>query len=81
MLDSVINPRLVGRIGEFSGNAVGISGREVFIANRLPLQSDAHNVAVDLGFTGEVVGLKLEKVREALDAEKGAGDFAHLAGP
>jgi acetylglutamate kinase len=70
VLDTVINPRLVGRIAEFSGNAVGISGREVFIAKRLPPQTDAHNVAVDLGFTGEVIGLKIDKVREALDAEQ-----------
>ena len=70
VLDNVINPRLVGRIGEFSGNAVGISGRKVFIAKRLPPQSDAQNVAVDLGFTGEVVGLKIDQVRAALDAER-----------
>src|SRR5271155_3053468 len=70
VLDNVINPRLVARIGEFGGNAVGISGREIFIAKRLPPQTDAQNVSVDLGFTGEVVGLKIDKVREALDAEK-----------
>jgi acetylglutamate kinase len=70
VLDTVINPRLVKQISEFSGNAIGISGRNVFIAKRLPPQTDAHNVAVDLGFTGEVVGLKIDKVREALDAEK-----------
>ena len=70
VLDNVINPRLVGRIGEFSGNAVGISGRQVFVAKRLPPQTDAQNVAVDLGFTGEVVGLKIDKVRAALDSEK-----------
>jgi len=70
VLDTVINPRLVKQIAEFSGNAIGISGREVFIAKRLPPQTDAHNVAVDLGFTGEVVGLKIDKVREALEAEK-----------
>jgi len=70
VLDNVINPRIVGRIGEFSGNAVGISGREVFIAKRLPPQSDAQNAAVDLGFAGEVVGLKIDKVQKALDAEK-----------
>ena len=70
VLDNVINPRLVGRIAEFSGNAIGMSGREIFIARRLPPQTDAQNVAVDLGFIGEVVGLKLEKVRAALDAEK-----------
>ena len=70
VLDNVINPRLVGRIAEFSGNAIGMSGREIFIARRLPPQTDAQNVAVDLGFIGEVVGLKLEKVRAALAAEK-----------
>jgi len=70
VLDKVINPRLVARIGEFSGRAIGISGREVFIARRLPPQTDAQNAAVDLGFAGEVIGLKIDKVREALDAEK-----------
>jgi len=70
VLDSVINPRLTGRIREFGGDAVGISGRDVFIAKRLPPQTDAHNVAVDLGFTGEVVGLKIGRVQKALDAEK-----------
>jgi acetylglutamate kinase len=70
VLDTVINPRLVKQISEFGGNSIGISGREVFIAKRLPPQTDAHNVAVDLGFTGEVVGLKIDKVREALESEK-----------
>jgi acetylglutamate kinase len=70
VLDTVINPRLVKRIGEFSGNAVGLSGRKIFIARKLPPQSDAHNVSVDLGFTGEVVGLNIESVRKVLEAEK-----------
>ena len=70
VLDGVINPRIVARIQEFNGNAVGMSGRKVFIAKRLPPQTDAQNVAVDLGFTGEVVGLKIDKIREILDAEK-----------
>jgi acetylglutamate kinase len=70
VLDTVINPRLVGRIAEFGGNSIGISGREIFIAKKLPPQTDSHNVATDLGFTGEVVGLKIEKVRAALEAEK-----------
>ncbi|HEX4083551.1 MAG TPA: acetylglutamate kinase [Chthoniobacteraceae bacterium] len=70
VLDTIINPRLVARIAEFSGNAVGISGRKVFIAKKLPPQTDSQNVAADLGFTGEVVGLKIDAVREVLDAEK-----------
>ena len=70
VLDQIINPKLVSRIGEFNGNAIGISGRNVFTARRLPPQTDAQNVAVDLGFTGEVVSLKLKPVEAALAAEK-----------
>lgn len=70
VLDTVINPRLAERIEEFGGKAVGISGRQVFIAKRLPPQTDAQNVGVDLGFTGEVVRLKIDKVKKALDGEK-----------
>jgi acetylglutamate kinase len=70
VLDTVINPRLVGRIREFGGKPIGISGREVFIAKKLPPQTDTHNVGVDLGFTGEVVGLKTEKIRAALESEQ-----------
>ena len=70
VLDTVINPRLVSRIGEFGGSAVGLSGREIFIARQLPPQTDAQNVSIDLGYTGEVVGLKIDKVRQIIDAEK-----------
>jgi acetylglutamate kinase len=70
VLDTVINPRLVAKINEFGGTAIGISGRKVFIAKRLPPQTDAHNVGVDMGLTGEVTGLKIDKVRAALEAEK-----------
>jgi acetylglutamate kinase len=70
VLDTVINPRLVSRIADFGGNAVGMSGRKIFQAKRLPPQTDSHNVAVDLGYTGEVVGLKIDKVREVIDTEK-----------
>ena len=70
VLDTVINPRLVAKIREFSGNAVGISGKQVFVAKKLPPQSDGQNVGVDLGFTGEVVALKTDKVLAALAAEQ-----------
>jgi acetylglutamate kinase len=73
VLDTVINPRLVAKIADFGGTAIGISGRKIFIAKRLPPQTDSHNVAVDLGYAGEAVGLKIDKVREALDAGAIAG--------
>lgn len=70
VLDHVINPKLVAKIAEFGGGAAGLSGRRVFRARKLPPQTDAHNVAVDLGFTGEVVSLSLEPVQTALAAGK-----------
>ncbi len=70
VLDTVINPGLVARMADFGGSGVSISGRKVFVAKKLPPQSDAHNVAADLGFTGEVIGLKTELVRQALKEEK-----------
>src|SRR5438067_719588 len=41
VLDNVINPKLVSAINEFGGAAVGISGKRVFVARKLPLQTDA----------------------------------------
>jgi len=70
VLDNVINPRLVAKIAEFGGAAVGISGKCVFLAKKLPPQPDAHNVPVDLGFTGEVVSLALDEVRAVLAADQ-----------
>lgn len=71
VLDNVVNPQLVAKIGEFGGEAAGFSGRRVFRAKKLPPQSDAHTAGVtDMGFTGEVVSLALDEVRAALVAGK-----------
>ena len=70
VLDNVINPRLVTKIAEFGGGATGLSGKQVFRAKKLSPQTDAHNVAIDLGFTGEVVSLTLDPVHAALAADR-----------
>lgn len=67
-LDHVINPRIVSTINEFGGKAIGISGKEVLSARKLPLQNDGKK-QVDIGFVGEVESLTLDKVREAIAQE------------
>ncbi|MEA3186380.1 MAG: acetylglutamate kinase [Chthoniobacter sp.] len=70
VLDQRVNPTIVKMLGGFGGRAVGFSGREVFRARKLPPQTDAHHVAVDLGFTGEVIGLTLDGVQKVIAEEK-----------
>src|SRR3954454_12847505 len=52
-LDSVISPGIVAQLKEFGGRAVGVPGKEVMVAKRLPPQSEGKLAAVDLGFVGE----------------------------
>jgi acetylglutamate kinase len=67
-LDRTILPRIVETIRGFNGEAEGFSGRDVFLAKRLPPIPDG-KVMIDLGFVGEVVSLQLEQIREALERE------------
>jgi acetylglutamate kinase len=69
-LDGVINPKIVASLLEFGGQAVGISGKRVFTAEKLPPQQQAKQPSVDLGFIGEVTDLNLEEVQQAVVAEK-----------
>jgi acetylglutamate kinase len=68
VLDKVILPRIVATMKSFNGEAEGFSGRDVFLAKRLPPMPDAKQM-VDVGFVGEVVSLELEQVREAIERE------------
>jgi acetylglutamate kinase len=68
VLDKVILPRIVATMRSFNGEAEGFSGRDVFLAKRLPPVPDG-NQMVDVGFVGEVVSLELEQVREAIERE------------
>lgn len=68
VLDRVILPRIVATVKSFNGEAEGFSGRDVFLAKRLPPMPDGSTM-VDVGFVGEVVSLELEQIREAIERE------------
>ncbi len=71
VLDREINPGLVKTINEFGGHAVGFSGRDVCLGEKLPPQVDAKTgEMVDLGYVGTVNTLNLETVRAILAVEK-----------
>lgn len=69
VLDRGINPKIVATLNEFGGKAVGISGKRVIKAKKLPPQAEGGSAAVDLGFVGEVAGLDLGEVKQALAQE------------
>jgi acetylglutamate kinase len=68
VLDHVILPRIVATVKSFNGEAEGFSGRDVFLAERLPPMPDGSTM-VDVGYVGEVVSLNLEQIREAIERE------------
>ncbi len=68
-LDGVINPRIVETLGRFGGRARGLSGRHVFVAEKLPPQTEASGEIVDIGFVGEAVSTNTQETLEALDCE------------
>jgi acetylglutamate kinase len=67
VLDSVINPEIVRQLNGFGGKAVGIAGKRVMIAKRLPPQTEGKATMVDLGFVGEVMDVHQEEVRRAIE--------------
>lgn len=68
-LDGVINPSIVRTLEEFGGRAQGFSGKTVFQARRLPLQTDESGESVDIGFVGEAVKMNAEKIQAGLRGE------------
>ncbi|MBV9488849.1 MAG: acetylglutamate kinase [Verrucomicrobia bacterium] len=66
VLDRVIRPKIVDTMASFGGRAEGFSGRDVFVARKLPPQIDGKQL-VDVGFVGEVVSLRLDGVREGIE--------------
>jgi acetylglutamate kinase len=68
-LDNVINPMIVGKIVEFGGKAVSISGRSVIRARKSPPQPVPGGAFADLGFVGDVTSLDLTAVEAALSRE------------
>jgi acetylglutamate kinase len=69
VLDTLINPGIVKQINDFGGKAVGIPGKRVLIAKKLPPQTEGKATPVDLGFVGEVVDIQLQPVLDALAQE------------
>jgi acetylglutamate kinase len=68
VLDQLIRPRIVATINEFGGRAEGFSGRDVFVAKKVPPQPDGKNI-VDVGLVGEVVSIRLEQINESIERE------------
>lgn len=66
VLDRVIRPKIVDTMASFGGRAEGYSGRDVFVARKLLPQIDGKQL-VDVGFVGEVVSLRLDGIREAIE--------------
>lgn len=67
-LSKSINPGLVKMIQEYGGKAVGISGTDVFIGERIQAIDD-NGEAQDIGRVGKAVDSQLEKVYAAIEAE------------
>lgn len=66
VLDTQISPGIVQQLNDFGGCAIGIPGKRVLLAKRLPPQSEGKVAAIDLGFVGEVEEVRLAEVEEAL---------------
>jgi acetylglutamate kinase len=68
-LDTVINPMIVEMIGRFGGRALGVSGRSVIQARRLAWQSRPKREPLDLGLVGDVTGIHLGPIHDALERD------------
>lgn len=68
-LDGEINPSIVKVIHDYGGRAVGVSGKNAFVARKLPPQTDEAGQIVDMGFVGEAVGMHTAEILEALHAQ------------
>jgi acetylglutamate kinase len=66
VLDTQISPGIVQQLIGFGGRAIGIPGKRVLLAKRLPPQSEGKVAAIDLGFVGEVEEVRLREVEQAL---------------
>lgn len=67
-LSAEINPGLVDMIRENGGSAVGISGTNVFIGEKLT-ERDKEGNPVDLGMVGRVISCQISRVEEALSLQ------------
>lgn len=68
VLDEEVNPDIVTQLAALGVKAVGISGRDVFTAKKLPPVKGPDGKEVDLGFVGEAEEVDPSPVRAALES-------------
>ena len=66
VLDDEVNPGIVKQLEALGVKSVGISGRKVFMARKLPPVAGPDDKDIDLGFVGEAEEVNPDAVREAL---------------
>jgi acetylglutamate kinase len=66
VLSREINPEVVSAINSFQGRARGFAGTDIFTCRRL-LLNGADGKALDIGFVGEVTGVKTAPLLECLE--------------
>ena len=66
VLDDEVNPGIVKQLEALGVKSVGISGRKVFMARKLPPVAGPDAKDIDLGFVGEAEEVNPDAVREAL---------------
>jgi acetylglutamate kinase len=67
VLDEEVNPGIVAQLGKLGVKSIGISGRDVFTASKLPPVTGPDGKEVDLGFVGEAEEVNPDPVQAALD--------------
>jgi acetylglutamate kinase len=68
-LDGVINPEIVQTITDFHGRAIGLSGKDVFVARKLPEQKLEGGGTMDIGFVGEAASMRTAAIVKAIGQE------------
>ncbi len=66
ILDREINPGIVATIQRLGGKAIGMSGKTVFVAAKLPPQPSPGGDPVEIGFVGEVNDVLVKLVKSIL---------------
>ena len=70
VLDGEVNPRLVKAVDGFGGRGLGLSGRNVLRADKLPPVEKEKGAKEDLGFVGRVTGVETADLEGALREER-----------
>jgi acetylglutamate kinase len=69
VLTEVISPSLAAKVNELGGRAEVLSGKDVLVAEKAPLKTDAAGKKIDLGFVGTIKSVDVTKVQQLVDQE------------